>query len=73
MNERIKSRFEVIVVTSCGRNNNLDEKNIAGQVLTYKSKNFHRPHKKLDLERTMSELRKNFKKKNRKSMSNCRT
>ena len=42
MNELTKSRFEVLV-TSYGRNKNRDDekKNIAGQVLTYNSKNFH--------------------------------
>ena len=35
-------------------------KNIAGQVLTYNSKNFHWLNKQLDLERTMSELGKPF-------------
>ena len=42
LRELKKSRFEVIV-TSYGRNKNLDDeiKNIAGQVLTYNSKNFH--------------------------------
>ena len=40
----------------------LDCKNIAGQVLTYNSKNFHRLNKKLDLERTMSELGKSLPK-----------
>ena len=39
------------------------EKNIAGQVLTYNSKNFHCLNKQLDLERTMSELGKPFLKK----------
>ena len=38
-------------------------KNIAGQVLTYNSKNFHWLNKQLDLERTMSELGKPFLKK----------
>ena len=41
-------------------------KNIAGQVLTYNSKNFHWLNKKLDLEWTMSELRKPFLKKSNK-------
>ena len=43
LHERMnKSGFEV-VVTSYGRNKNLDEikKNKAGQVLKYNSKNFH--------------------------------
>ena len=42
LHERMnKSRLEV-VLTSYGRNKNLDEiKNKAGQVLTYNSKNFH--------------------------------
>ena len=35
---------------------------IAGQVLTYNSKNFHLLNRKLDLERTMSELGKPFRK-----------
>ena len=39
------------------------KKNIAGQVLTYNSKNFHWPIKQIDLERTMSELGKPFLKK----------
>ena len=38
-------------------------KNIAGQVLTYNSKNFHWLNKKLDLERTMNGLGKPFRKK----------
>ena len=37
-------------------------KNIVRQVLTYNSKNFHWLNKKLDLERTMSELEKQFQK-----------
>ena len=37
-------------------------KNIAGQVLTYNSKNFNLLKKKIDLERTMSELGKPFPK-----------
>ena len=36
------------------------EKNIAGQVLTHNSTNFHRLNRKLDPERTMSELQKPF-------------
>ena len=39
------------------------KKNIAGQVLTYNSKNFHWLNKQLDLERTMGELGKPFLKK----------
>ena len=35
-------------------------KKIARQVLTYNSKNFHLLNKGLDLERTMTELRKPF-------------
>ena len=38
-------------------------KNIAGQVLTYNSKNFHWLNRKLDLERTMNGLEKPFTKK----------
>ena len=38
-------------------------KNIAGQVLTYNSKNFHWQNRKLDLERTMNGLEKPFRKK----------
>ena len=38
----------------------MKKKNIAAQVLTYNSKNFHWLNKKLDLERTMSELEKPF-------------
>ena len=57
-----------------------NKKNIAGQVLTYNSKNFHRLNKELDLERTMSEMDKLFLKKSdkknnkkpEKSMSKCR-
>ena len=55
------------IVTSYGENKNLNEeikKNRAGQVLTYNSKNFHWLNKKLDLERTMSESGKSFRKKN---------
>ena len=65
MNKWTKSRFEV-VVTSYGRNKNRDDeikKNIAGQVLTYNSKNFHWLNRKLDLERAMNGLRKPFRKK----------
>ena len=55
-------------------------KNIAGQVLMYNLRNFHWPNKKLNIERTMSELGKPFLeksdekilKKNRKLMSKCR-
>ena len=39
------------------------KKNIAGQVLTYNSKNFHWLNRKLDLERTMNGLEKPFRKK----------
>ena len=39
------------------------KKNIAGQVLTYNSKNFHWLNRKLDLERTMNGLGKPFRKK----------
>ena len=45
--------------------------NIVGQVLTYKSNNFHRPNRKLDPERTMNGLEKPFKKsdpKNKKKL-----
>ena len=61
-----------MIVTSYGRNKNLDDeiKNIARQVLTYNSKNFHGLNKKLDLERTMSELRKPFLKKSDKKTEN---
>ena len=37
-----------------------NKKNIAGQVLTYNSKNFNWLNKKVDIERTMSELGKPF-------------
>ena len=51
------------IVTSYGENKNLnEEKNRAGQVLTYHSKKFHWLNKKLDLERTMSESGKSFQK-----------
>ena len=65
-----------MAVTSYGRNKNHDDeiKNIAGQVLTYNSKNFHWLNKKLDLERTMNGLGKPFRKesdpKNRKNRKN---
>ena len=64
MNEWTKSIFEV-VVTSYGRNKRDHEikKNIAGQVLTYNSKNFHWLNRKLDLERTKNGLGKSFRKK----------
>ena len=55
-----------MAVTSYGRNKNLDDeikKNVAGQVLTYNSKNFHWLNKKLDLEWTMNGLEKPFRKK----------
>ena len=52
------------------------KKSIAGQVLTYNSKNFHRLNKKLDLKRPMGKFEKPFlrktdqkAKKNRKSRS----
>ena len=38
------------------------KKNIAGQVLTYNSKNFHRLNRKLDQKRTMNGLGKPFRK-----------
>ena len=51
------------------------KKNIAGQVLTYNSKNFHRLNKQLDLERTMKELGKPFlknqMKKTKKTENQC--
>ena len=65
-----------VAVTSYGRNKNLaDEiKNIAGQVLTYNSKNFHWLNRKLGLERTMNGLGKPLRKKsdpkNRKNSKN---
>ena len=65
-----------VSVTSYGRNKNHDDeiKNIAGQVLTYNSKNFHWLNRKLDLERTMNGLEKPFRKKsdpkNRKNSKN---
>ena len=43
---------------------NPNYKNIAGQVLTYKSKNFHWLNRKLNPERTMNGLGKQFRKKN---------
>ena len=51
-------------MTSYDRNKNRDDetKNIAGQVLTYNSKNFHWLNRKLDLERTMNGLGKQFRK-----------
>ena len=48
------------------RKNRKNIKNIAGQVLTYNSKNFHSLNKKLDIERTTSELGKPFLKKSDK-------
>ena len=39
------------------------QKNIAGQFLTYNSKNFHRLNRKLDIEQTMNGLGKPFRKK----------
>ena len=65
INEWTKSRIEV-VVTSYGRNNNRDneiKKNIAGQILTYNSKNFHWLKRKLELKWTMNGLEKPFRKK----------
>ena len=52
-------------MTSYGRNKNRDDeiKNIAGQVLTYNSKNFHWLNEKVDLEQTTGELGKLFLKK----------
>ena len=48
-------------------------KNIAGQVLTYNSKNFHRLNRKLDQERTMNGLGKPFRKKSDpKNRKNCK-
>ena len=38
----------------------LKKNNIAGQVLTYNSKNFHWLNKQLDLERTMSKIGNSF-------------
>ena len=65
-----KSRFEVIV-TSYGRNKNLDDE---GQVLRI-FKEFSFTKQKLDLEWTMSELRKPFKKirskKEKKTENQC--
>ena len=54
-----------MAVTSYGSNKNHDEikKNIAGQVQTYNSKNFHWLNRKLDLERAMNRLGKPFRKK----------
>ena len=48
------------------------KKNIAEQVLTYNSKNFHWLNRKLDLERIMNVLGKPFKSdpKNRKNSKN---
>ena len=49
------------------------QKNIAGQVLTYNSKNFHWLNKKLDRERTMNGLGKPFRKKSDpKNRKNCK-
>ena len=54
-----------------------ETKNIAGQVLTYNSNNFYWLNKQLDLERTMSELGKQFlkkirwKKKQKKTENQC--
>ena len=70
MIEWTKSTFEV-VVTSYGRNKKFDDeiKNIAGQVLTYNSKNFPWLTKKLDLEKTRNELGKPFLKKSEKKQN----
>ena len=58
------SRLAKILGQNAAWTNLLPEKKIAGQVLTYNSKNFHFIDwtEKLDLEWTMSELRKPFKK-----------
>ena len=49
------------------------KKNIAGQVLTYNSKNFHWLNRKLDQERTMNGLGKPFRKKSDpKNRKNCK-
>ena len=49
------------------------QKNIAGQVLTYNSKNFHWLNRKLDQERTMNGLGKPFRKKSDpKNRKNCK-
>ena len=61
-----KMHEQKVAVTLYGRNKNHDEeikKNIAGQVLTYNSKNFHWLNRQLDLERTMNGLGKPFRKK----------
>ena len=48
-------------------------KNIAGQVLTHNSKNFHRLNRKLDQEWTMNELGKPFRNKSDpKNRKNCK-
>ena len=54
-----------MIVTSYGLNKNRDDdiKNIAGQVLTHNSTNFHSLNRKLDLERTKNGLGKPFRKK----------
>ena len=75
MNEWTKSRFEVVVTSyGCNKNRERNRKNIAGQVLTYNSKNFHWLNRKLDLERTKNGLGKPFRKKydpkNRKNSKN---
>ena len=64
LHERMnKSRFAVIV-TSCGRNKNLDEiKKDSRTSPDVQFKKNHRLNKKLDLEWTMSELGKPFRKK----------
>ena len=58
--------FSFAVWTNVKRKRASEEtKNIAGQVLTYNSKNFHWLNRKLDQERTMNGLQKPFRKKNR--------
>ena len=75
--------FQLCCVNKCKtkkRRQTTKQKNIAGQVLMYNSKNFHWLNRKLDLERTMNGLRKPFRKKIRskkskkqkKSKRNCR-
>ena len=50
-----------------------NKKNIAGQVLTYNSKNFHWLNRKLNLERTINRLWKPFRKKSDpKNRKNCK-
>ena len=48
------------------------KKNIAGQVLTYNSKNFHWLNRKLDQERTMDGLGKPIRKSDPKNRENCK-